>query len=120
MIAPMSDPLVLAGPIVRRVEPRFASVWVALRQPRRVRLRLWLGRQDANTSIKPDFEGPAVEAVRAGVNLYIAVATVEVVAPAGAFPPAQTYSYNLLLTQGDVQTGDDLGGIPRTWTNGAC
>jgi hypothetical protein len=36
-------PLVLAGPIVRRVEPSMASVWVALSEPRSVELGIWLG-----------------------------------------------------------------------------
>ena len=107
----MPDNLLLAGPIVRRVESRFASVWIALRQPRRVRLRLWLGRQNANTSIQPDFEGPTVDTVRAGANLHIAVATVELTPPAGAFPPGQAYSYNLLLTVGTASTGEDLASL---------
>jgi hypothetical protein len=104
----MSEALVLAGPIVRRVQPRFVSVWVALREPRRVRLRLWLGRQNADTASAPDFEGPAVDTVRVGEHLHIAVATIERTPPAGAFQPGQTYSYNLNITQGTAAGGDDL------------
>jgi hypothetical protein len=37
----MSLPLVLAGPIVRRVEPRLASVWVALSAPSSFQLDLF-------------------------------------------------------------------------------
>ena len=36
-------PLVIAGPIVRRVEPTLASVWVALSKPRTVTLSIWIG-----------------------------------------------------------------------------
>ena len=42
-------PLILAGPIVRRVEPRLACVWVALRAPCTVRLDIWDGLEPANT-----------------------------------------------------------------------
>ena len=104
----MSEALVLAGPIVRRVQPRFASVWVALREPRRVRLRLWLGRQSADTASAPDFEGPAVDTLRVGEHLHIAVATNERTPPVGPFQPGQTYSYNLNITQGTAAGGDDL------------
>jgi hypothetical protein len=38
-------PLILAGPIVRRVEPRSVSVWVALWDAVPVTLRLWAGTQ---------------------------------------------------------------------------
>jgi hypothetical protein len=40
-------PLVLAGPIVRRVEPRLCSFWVALRQPATVTADVWPGIQAA-------------------------------------------------------------------------
>ena len=40
----MALPLLLCGPILRRVEPTLASVWVALREPATVALRLWEGR----------------------------------------------------------------------------
>ena len=41
-------PEVLAGPIVRRVEPRACSVWIALRDPSdAVKLTVWRGMQSA-------------------------------------------------------------------------
>jgi len=40
----MSLPLLLAGPILRRVEPTLVSVWVALRDPCNVLLKVWEGR----------------------------------------------------------------------------
>jgi hypothetical protein len=36
-------PLILAGPILRRVEPRRVSVWVALSAPRTVTLHVFQG-----------------------------------------------------------------------------
>jgi len=37
----MALPLLFAGPILRRVEPRQVAVWVALSAARTVRLSLW-------------------------------------------------------------------------------
>lgn len=38
-------PLLLAGPVVRRVDPKAVTVWVALSQPGTVQLRVWAGDQ---------------------------------------------------------------------------
>ncbi|HEY3062055.1 MAG TPA: hypothetical protein VGL99_24010 [Chloroflexota bacterium] len=46
-------PLVLAGPTVRRVEPKLASVWVALKQPATIRLEIWHGLETAATARPP-------------------------------------------------------------------
>ena len=51
--------ILLAGPIVRRVEPRLAAVWVALNQPRAVRLVVYDGRQQAPVSAAPLAAGAA-------------------------------------------------------------
>jgi hypothetical protein len=42
-------PLVLAGPILRGVEPRLVAVWMALSQPRAVLLTVFEGREVAGT-----------------------------------------------------------------------
>ena len=46
----MNMPLVLAGPILRRVEPRSVSVWVALSARRVMGLRVWQGLQTGCTT----------------------------------------------------------------------
>ena len=46
----MNMPLVLAGPILRRVEPRSVSVWVALSARRVMGLRVWQGLQTGSTT----------------------------------------------------------------------
>ena len=51
-------PLVLAGPIVRRVEPGRASVWVALKEPRSVRLAVFAAPVDTGSGTGV-FVGPA-------------------------------------------------------------
>ena len=45
-----SWPLVLAGPIVRRVEPGLVCVWVALKEARSVRLSVWQGVTSAGSA----------------------------------------------------------------------
>lgn len=87
-------PLVLAGPIVRRVEPQLASVWVALSEPSNVQLELFEGRVHAG-SAAPLFQGVSLPALHAGKNLYFAVATVDLQDTPFHLLPGQTYSYNL-------------------------
>ena len=54
----LSDwPLVLGGPVVRRVEPRLASVWLALKAPATVRLEIWQGTQPASVGAAPLVQG---------------------------------------------------------------
>jgi hypothetical protein len=49
----MALPLMLAGPILRRVEPTLVSVWMALSDPATIRITLWQGRVTAGTSETP-------------------------------------------------------------------
>jgi len=62
-------PLLLAGPILRRVEPTVVSVWLALSKPATVRLILWEGRV-LSGSDNPLFANPVpgVRALRIGAS----------------------------------------------------
>jgi hypothetical protein len=51
-------PLLLAGPILRRVEPRSVTVWLALRDPATVKLSLWNSIANGGTG-GGLFSGPA-------------------------------------------------------------
>src|SRR5262245_5529437 len=64
--------IVLAGPIVRRVEPRLAAVWVAIDEPCRVTLDIFRDAQIAPTLPAPQFSS-GVRAVRAGAKIYVAL-----------------------------------------------
>ncbi len=80
-------PLILAGPLVRRVEPQGATVWVALRRRRRVRLEVY------------DAAGAVValgdrETLAVGANLHMACVTAQ---PATPFSAGTTYQYNLFF-----------------------
>lgn len=106
----MALPLVLAGPIVRRVEPRLVAVWVALSEAAPVTLRLWSGSQSAGSSAGTVLSGDAPlvtgreSASRPlGRHLHIALATAELAAPTPPLTPGGIVSY-------DVSVGGPGGG----------
>ncbi|MGZ3714322.1 MAG: hypothetical protein ACXVA4_02785 [Ktedonobacterales bacterium] len=82
-------PLILAGPIVRRVEPRSVSVWVALTQRCLVTLRIYT-RDAIGSELTPVLSGTR-RTVRLGDHLHIAVITAML--PPGAAPLAQQHLY---------------------------
>jgi hypothetical protein len=97
-------PLVLAGPILRRVEPTLVTVWVATSQPRAVLLSIFEGR--VQTGGGPgiftfgDGELPrgfgAANTLRVGESLHVAVVYAETL-PEQPFLPGINYSYNVGL-----------------------
>lgn len=96
-------PLVLAGPIVRRVEPRLCSFWVALRQPATVTADVWPGIQQAGgvgtvPSSAPKVATGSAPTVPFGANLHVAVVTAR--APA-SFQPGAIFSYDLSFASDD-------------------
>jgi hypothetical protein len=116
-------PLIIAGPIVRRVETRFCSIWIALRDPVTVTANVWLGEQFAGAT-SPLATGTA-QTRPFGDHLHVAVVTVEL--PFGMLV-GKLYSYDLnfgdkslrsegLLTKtapSDVNPGrEPLGYLPN-------
>ncbi len=67
-------PLVLAGPIVRRTQPDQVTVWVALKEPRAVTLRVYF--QD--TGDQAIMEG-VERTVALGDNLHVVAVTAKTV-----------------------------------------
>jgi hypothetical protein len=98
----MPLPLVLAGPIVRRVEPRLCTLWVALREAATVTGTLWDGAQFATEHAGLVASGDAPIARdsrptrRFGERLHVAVVPVPV--PNQPLLPGHTYSYDLEFT----------------------
>lgn len=93
-------PLILAGPILRRVEPTRASVWVALSAARTVELAVWTG--DRVVPATGTFFGSGGAAhtgsaptLRIGEKLHIAVVTIDV-----ALLPNVLYAYNVSFSGG--------------------
>src|SRR4051794_27249940 len=70
-------PLVLAGPMVRRVEPGLVAVWVALKESRAVRLTVFQGTTDTGSGDGVFTGGTAVATgdsvtMRVGDNVHVA------------------------------------------------
>jgi hypothetical protein len=100
----MALPLVLAGPIVRRVEPRLCAVWIALPVSAKVKVRLWEGAQFATSTDGVVVSGDAPiasaerQTLRFGENLHIAVVMVTLTSPMAPLLPGHTYSYDVSFT----------------------
>jgi hypothetical protein len=90
-------PLLLAGPILRRVEPRAAAVWVALSRPGAVTLLLWEGLRKSATPVAPVARSAAVRTLRIGERLHIALAVAERLSPTVPLQPGVNYAYDLEL-----------------------
>lgn len=98
----------LAGPILRRVEPTLVTVWVALRESATLELKLWNGLVK-DTSSSPLFSGPGDQEVpgatsktsatiRIGDQLHIGVVTFKLPPDKNTLLPHLTYSYNVTIT----------------------
>ena len=97
-------PEVLAGPIVRRVEPRSCSVWIALRDPApSVKLTVWRGAQVAGAAAGQVASGNAaigsveVATRQFGRKLHIALATLSLASPLPVLEPGTVYAYDLQI-----------------------
>jgi len=112
-------PLLLAGPMVRRVEPKLVAVWVALKQPCTVELTLWngkiQGKSPAGELFVVDDSDPTTEAtplatqttssMRVGQNLHLALVTWEG-DDKTQLDAGRLYSYNITLTPQSAQAAD--------------
>ncbi|HEX6054141.1 MAG TPA: hypothetical protein VFZ21_32950, partial [Gemmatimonadaceae bacterium] len=106
----MSLPLLLAGPILRRVEPTLVSVWVALRERCDVRLKIWEGRAESGRPT-PLAESLLTPTLRVGAQLHVLAVTVKLPDSGGvSFQPDSLYSYDLEITDssGTQHTLDTL------------
>ena len=98
----MPLPLILAGPIVRRVTARSVSVWVALAEGADVTLSIWdkVIATGAGTGVFVPVDAAlhtaARHTLRIGNKLHIALVTIDLPpAPAAPLFPGKLYSYNL-------------------------
>jgi hypothetical protein len=97
-----SLPLIICGPIVRRVEPEIVSVWVALKAPRQIELELYTGYCSPQN---PEFPGKIVafksaktSCITLGKNLHLALVTIE---SPGLFTQGGIFSYDLIFHGGN-------------------
>lgn len=97
----MELPFVLAGPILRRVEPRAVAVWVALSRSASVTLSVWEGLRKSGTTVKAISTSPATPTLRIGERLHVALVVVRRPAPAVALQPGVNYAYDLAFQPAD-------------------
>ncbi|MBK7230679.1 MAG: hypothetical protein IPH93_00030 [Saprospiraceae bacterium] len=86
-----SLPLIICGPILRRVESNNVSVWIALRNDSDVMLTI---------HDQYDFELVStgwIKPIQLGVNLFIVTITAEVIDNSFILEPDKIYTYNLLF-----------------------
>src|SRR4051794_19070780 len=85
-------PLVLCGPILRRVEDSSVSVFLALKESRQVTLEI----HDAGTGTPPQplFTATA-PTVQLGQRLHVCVVTAS--APSGTLQPGVNYRYDVVM-----------------------
>jgi hypothetical protein len=118
---PLEPHDVLAGPIVRRVQPDLVSVWIALRKPATVRLQVFrgLGPRNALTNVPalpvPDGSGvrgipPDPHTLAVGQELHIAVAVMEP-APPTQLEWGQIFSYDLRMKADEDGPGGEEYGL---------
>ncbi|MGG1630831.1 hypothetical protein [Rossellomorea sp. NRS-1567] len=97
---------ILCGPIIRRVEPAKASIWIALSKPYDIKAELFKIKQGDHSHLY-DYKRITCETetktVQAGKNLYISIMNVS--PHAGSFPTDKLLGYNLLF-ENSVETLD--------------
>ncbi|HEX4907023.1 MAG TPA: hypothetical protein VFW32_00365, partial [Actinomycetes bacterium] len=98
---PSGWPLVLAGPMPRRVEPGAVSVFVACRHPRAVELSIHRGTEPGPDTLVHTGQGRTVPL---GRFLHVAVVTAK---PPAALAPGAVYGYDLRFRREGDHAGDD-------------
>ena len=111
--------LVLAGPIVRRVEPTKASVWLALSKKSTVKLDLYQGPVlvGIGPPAAPLSGSATASTIQIGQNLHVVVVTASAT---GVVIPGSEQSYNVTITPDGGASADlkALGLLETTTTNG--
>jgi hypothetical protein len=104
----MALPLLLLGPILRRVEPRAVSVFLAASEAANVRVAIYDGPVDS-AAPPPELAAAEVHTRRFGAAFHATVVTVDF-ADASALQPGHLYSYDVRITPsgGAAQSLADL------------
>ncbi len=118
-----SLPLILCGPILRRVEPGSVTVWVALKEPRTVTLRVYSHAPPPSPeSLKEEMQGTRRTA-RLGQNLHVVAVTAEPVQADQPLTAGTVYFYNLFFSIAEdtpvPETADHLNS-PNIFTPAAA
>ena len=106
-------PLILAGPILRRTEPGAVTVWLALKGPRRVTLRIYA--RNNGGSLLQAFEGTH-RTIRLGDHLHVVAVTARATANDERLAWGERYFYDLFFQpiRSDEPTGSLDSPVPVT------
>jgi hypothetical protein len=99
-------PLLLAGPILRRVETTLATVWVALSKAASVRLLVWEGSVEAGAAhpFLVSSAEPGENTWRIGDKLHLGLMTVRIPEASGkSFQADHLYSYDIEIDVGGAK-----------------
>ena len=104
-------PLVLAGPILRRVEKTQVSVWIALKAERQLKLVIY----DSQNRVV--VESPMRSTIKLGVNLHMLLLTAELPS-ATSFPLAtgEIYSYGIFAQGVEITPCDEVTYQPQQFS----
>ena len=105
-------PLILCGPILRRTEPDSVTVWVALKKPQTVTLRVYShAPPPASESLREELRGTR-RTVAIGDHLHVVAVTARQVAADRPLAAGTVYFYNLFFSAPEVavvpETGEHL------------
>ncbi|MEN8239624.1 MAG: hypothetical protein ABFR53_10520, partial [Actinomycetota bacterium] len=115
----MPLPLILAGPIVRRVEPRLVAIWVALSSKASVKVSVWQQHQFATNTPGEVESGDAPwatgerDTLRVGESLHIALVTISAEQPLPALAPGTIYAYDVEVDVAGQVTNLKSAGLLR-------
>jgi len=93
-VQPNALPLILTGPLVRRAQPDQVTVWVALKEPRAVTLRVYAPDDDSQALM----DG-VKRTLPLGTNLHVVAVTADAVEATGPLNWGSDYIYNLSFAQ---------------------
>jgi hypothetical protein len=112
----MADlPLILAGPILRRVDAAHVCVWIALSEPGDVTVTVFSGRAASTgdgTAGVPSIGSQTRPTRKCGAHLHAVVVDVEVV----GMPPLTRHCYDVVVNAGGQAKGLKVLGMLRDGT----
>ena len=91
-------PFILAGPLLRRTEPSSVTVWLAVKEPCWVTLRIY--RRDGQNRLLQQFEGTRYT-VRLGDHLHLVAVTARAICEKERLAWGERYYYDLFFLPGD-------------------
>lgn len=101
-------PLVLAGPILRRVEKDSVSVWIALKESRELELIVYDSHQQVVMRNPGSPGGPKPTTVSLGKNLHILVITAKLPASGAVLKANETYQYAIVSNGVEITTDNNV------------